>query len=76
MLRVNPKLSLKKRKKNLLNSEKLEYDIKIDYEFWVSSKKKIDFSREEKYSNFLRLNMCRIKFKLTLKINMKIICYT
>lgn len=36
MLRVNPKLSLKKEKEN---SEKLEYDIKFDYDFtWRSFK--------------------------------------
>ena len=40
------------------------------------SNKKDRFSWEEKYSNFLRLNMCRIKFKLTLKIHIKVICYT
>lgn len=33
MLKVNPKLSLKKEKKSFLNSEKLEYDVKIDYDF-------------------------------------------
>lgn len=33
MLIVNPKLSLKKEKKSFSNSEKLEYDVKIDYDF-------------------------------------------